>query len=55
MTAQELYRSKLTTPEQALRHIRSGDVVVPGTYTGEPVLLMRNLHTIAPYVRDVKV
>ena len=55
MTVQELYRSKLTTPEQALRHIRSGDVVVPGTYTGEPVLLMRNLHTIAPYVRDVKV
>ena len=30
-------------------------MVVPGTYTGEPVLLMRNLHTIAPYVRDVKV
>ena len=55
MTHQELYRSKLTTPEQALSHIRSGDVVVPGTYTGEPVLLMRNLHRIAPRVRDVKV
>lgn len=54
-THQELYQAKKTTPAGALSHIRSGDVIVTGTYTGEPVLLMRNLHCVAGAVRDVKV
>ena len=55
MGPQELYAQKKTSLQTALSHIQSGDTIASGIYGGEPVLLFRNLHTIADRVRDVKV
>ena len=41
MNWQEIYRSKLTTAEEAVSHIKSGDRVVNGHATGEPQELLR--------------
>ena len=54
-TAQELYQKKRGTVADALALIHSGDTVIGGTYSCEPVTLLRQLHTIAPQVRDVTV
>ncbi|HOO37539.1 MAG TPA: acetyl-CoA hydrolase/transferase C-terminal domain-containing protein [Deltaproteobacteria bacterium] len=43
MNWQEIYRSKLTTAEEAVSHIKSGDRVVNGHATGEPQELLRAL------------
>ncbi len=40
MNWQEIYRSKLTTAEEAVSHIKSGDRVVIGHATGEPQALI---------------
>ena len=47
MGPQELYAQKKTSLQTALSHIQSGDTIASGIYGGEPVLLFRNLHTIA--------
>ena len=41
MNWQEIYKSKLTTAEEAVSHIKSGDRVVNGHATGEPQELLR--------------
>jgi 4-hydroxybutyrate CoA-transferase len=43
MNWQEIYKSKLTTAEEAVSHIKSGDRVVNGHATGEPQELLRAL------------
>lgn len=41
MSWQEIYKSKLTTAEKAVGHIKSGDRVIIGHATGEPLDLIR--------------
>ena len=39
-----LYQQKLTTAEEAVKHIKSGDRVVVTHATGEPILLLSLIH-----------
>lgn len=49
------YKSKLCTAEQAVSHIRSGDRVVVGHATGEPVVLTDAMVANAEAYRDVEI
>lgn len=53
--ANEMYKDKFITVEEALSKINSGDVIVTGLASAEPKLLVQNLHTIADRVKDVVV
>lgn len=53
--ANEMYKDKLITVEEALSKINSGDVIVTGLASAEPKLLVQNLHTIADRVKDIVV
>ncbi|SFP91298.1 Acyl-CoA hydrolase [Oscillibacter sp. PC13] len=55
MEPQDLYAKKRVTTQEALSYIHSGDTIVGGFYGCEPILLFRNLHTIADRVHDIKV
>ncbi len=50
---QELYDSKKISVEQALGMIKSGDDIVAGFFTTEPVSILSRLHTIRNRVEDV--
>ena len=43
MTWQEIYQSKLTTAEEAIKLIHDGDKVVTGFACGEPIHIERAL------------
>lgn len=43
MDWKEIYKSKVVSAEEALSHIKSGDMIVPGHAAAEPVYLMKKL------------
>ena len=49
------YKSKLTTPEEAVTHIKSGDRVVVGHASGSPELLLKALVDNKESYRDVEI
>lgn len=53
MTKQEIYNSKLGTLQGALDMIESNDTIATPIYGCEPSSFIRNLHTIAPRVKNV--
>ena len=55
MDYQALYQQKLTTPEQAVKSVKSGDWVDYGWCTNHPVALDRALAARKDELRDVKV
>ena len=55
MTAQEEYRAKLRTPEQAVRAVKSGDWVDYTTSLGFPILLDAALAKRRDELTDVKI
>lgn len=55
MSLAEQYRSKLTSPEEAVKAVRSGDWVDYGWCLGHPVVTDRALAARAPELNDVKV
>ncbi len=55
MDYQALYQQKLTTPEQAVKAVKSGDWVDYGWCTNHPVALDRALAARKDELRDVKV
>ena len=50
---QQLYRQKKCTVADALTYIHSHDVVGFSGDCNEPVAMLEQMHTIAPYVEDV--
>ncbi|MFB9242286.1 acetyl-CoA hydrolase/transferase family protein [Massilia antarctica] len=54
-TPHQLYQQKLTTPEQALRLVRDGDMIVVPTGVGEPPALLTALSAQRQQFHDVKV
>jgi 4-hydroxybutyrate CoA-transferase len=50
-----LYAEKLMTPEQALKHVKSGDRVLLGHAVGEPPILVDALVARAPELENVEV
>ena len=50
----ELYRNRLTTPEAAVKQIKSGDRVVVGHASGSPELLLKALVDNRDSYRDVE-
>lgn len=52
---QEEYRRKLTTPEEAILHIKSGDRVVLGLATGEPHTVVDALMKAKDQFHDVEI
>ena len=55
MNFQEMYRQKLTTPEEAVKVIRSGDWVDYGWSTGTPDVLDKALAARKDELTDVKI
>ena len=55
MNFQEMYRQKLTTPEEAVKVIRSGDWVDYGWSTGTPDVLDKALAARAEELTNVKI
>ena len=55
MDYQALYQQKLTTPEQAVKAVKSGDWVDYGWCTNHPVALDRALAARKDELTDVKV
>ena len=55
MSWEEIYRSRLTTAEEAVTHIRSGDRVVLGHAAGEPTCLTDAMVRNAAAYRDVEI
>ncbi|MBC3870981.1 acetyl-CoA hydrolase/transferase family protein [Undibacterium oligocarboniphilum] len=55
MSAQELYRQKLRTAEEALQEIRNGDFIIVPTGVGEPPALLTALSEQRRQFQDVKV
>jgi len=53
MDYQKVYQAKLGTLEDALKRIQPGDVIATGMYGNEPREFYRNVHRIAPRVRNV--
>ena len=51
MTWQEIYQSKLTTAEEAIKLIRDGDKIVTGFACGEPIHIER---TLAAHYKEYK-
>jgi 4-hydroxybutyrate CoA-transferase len=43
MSWQEIYKNKLTTPEEAVKHVKSGNRVVVGHACGSPEILLKAL------------
>ena len=43
MEWQEIYKSKLVSAEEAVKQVKSGDMVVPGHNCAEPRYLMKVL------------
>lgn len=54
MTKREIYNSKKITLKKALNLIKSGDCIVTSAYGCEPSDFLRELHTIADHVENVK-
>jgi acyl-CoA hydrolase len=54
-TAQEQYQSKRTTAEQALEHLRDGDMIIVPTGVGEPPTLLGALSEHRRRFRDIRV
>ncbi|CUI08191.1 acetyl-CoA hydrolase/transferase family protein [Massilia antarctica] len=54
-TPHQLYQQKLTTPEEALRLVRDGDMIVVPTGVGEPPALLTALSAQRQQFHDVKV
>jgi acyl-CoA hydrolase len=54
-TAQEQYQSKRTTAEQALEHLRDGDMIIVPTGVGEPPTLLTALSEHRRRFRDIRV
>lgn len=55
MSVQTLYQQKLTTPAEAIGHVRNGDFIVVPTGVGEPPALLHALSEERRRFRDVKV
>lgn len=55
MDYQALYDQKKVDVEEALSHIKSGDVLATSLCAMEPVALFDQLHTIAPRVENVRI
>lgn len=55
MDWQKKYRDKITTPEQAVKAIKSNDHVFIGSGCAQPVLLQNAMTARAPELRDVTV
>ena len=55
MDWKEVYRQRLTTADEAVKHIRSGDRVVVGHAVGEPSALIRAMVRNAEQYRDVEI
>lgn len=55
MSWEEIYHSRLTTAEEAVTHIRSGDRVVLGHAAGEPTCLTDAMVRSAAAYRDVEI
>jgi len=51
----EEYQSKLTSPEKAVRVVKSGDWVDYGSFTGQPVALDKALAARKDELEDVKI
>jgi acyl-CoA hydrolase len=54
-TAQEQYQSKRSTAEQALEHLRDGDMIIVPTGVGEPPTLLTALSEHRRRFRDIRV
>ena len=54
-TYQNLYKQKLTSVEDALSHIKSGDVIGASLCAMEPVSLLSRLHTLRGKVENVTI
>lgn len=54
-TPHQLYQQKLTTPDEALRLVRDGDMIVVPTGVGEPPALLTALSNQRQQFNDVKV
>lgn len=52
---QEQFAGKLTTPEEALSHIRNGQTIYIGSGGGEPLLLTKTLAAMAKKFSDLRV
>lgn len=55
MDWKELYRKSLTTAEEAVKHIKSGDRVVAGHACGEPEVLIDAMVANAAQYKDVEI
>ena len=55
MNAQELYRSKLTSPQEALSHLSSGARVLVGSGCAEPQELVAELCRQADRLHDLEI
>lgn len=55
MTWQDIYKERLTTAEEAVKAIHSGDRIVPGHAASESRLLMDALLKRAPQLQDVEI
>ena len=51
----DMYRQKLTTPEEAVKLVKSGDWVDYGMATSQPILLDKALAGRKEELKDVKV
>ena len=54
-TMQEIYRSKRGSAEDALNHVRDGDMIIVPTGVGEPPALLHALSAHCRRFRDVQV
>lgn len=50
----QLFQDKMTTPEEAVKCVKSGDTVFIGTFTSIPYALNRALAARGPELRDIK-
>jgi 4-hydroxybutyrate CoA-transferase len=55
MNWREIYENRLTTPDEAVRIVKSGDRVVPGHVASESQLLIDALVRRAPELHDVEI
>lgn len=55
MTWQEIYKNRLITPDEAVKHIKSGDRIVPGHAASESKLLIDALMKRAPELHAVEI
>jgi 4-hydroxybutyrate CoA-transferase len=55
MKWQEIYKNRLTTPDEAVKIVKSGDRIVPGHAASESKLLVDALMKRAPELHDVEI